>query len=118
MTSQDESGKSPQDNHDPLEETQQLNDTSSRSRHKRGRLWIGLSVLVLAGVTAALVSVATGGTHNTAAIGSTGAGASSSAAAGSTGSESGSGATTPKGINATKGATPPKGTSTTKGKVI
>ena len=125
MTSQDESGKSPQDDHDPLEETQQLNDTSSRSRHKSGRFWIGLSVVVLAGITAAALSIALGGTQGTAGSQAAGSQAAGSQAAGS---QAAAGQAAPNG-SATRGAspgtaepsgraTPPKGTGTTKGKVI
>lgn len=115
MTSQDESGKSPQDNHDPLEETQQLSDTSSRSRYKRGRLWIGLSAVVLAGIVAASLYIAIGGTHQTAA--------SQTAASQATASQAATNGSATRGASpgtAEPGAsaTPPKGTSTTKGKVI
>jgi 4-amino-4-deoxy-L-arabinose transferase-like glycosyltransferase len=115
MTSQDESGKSPQDNHDPLEETQQLQDTSFRSRHKSGRLWIGLSVVVLAGVAAAALYIVTGGTQQTgtgqATTGQVAAG--QAAVNGSATQGASPGTAKPSGS-----ATTPKGTSTTKGKVI
>jgi len=115
MTSHEESGKSPHDNHDPLEETQQLNDTSSRSRYKRGRLWIGLSVVVLAGIAAASLYIAIGGTHQTAASqATTGQVAAGQAAAnGSTTRGASPGTAKPSGS-----ATPSKGTGTAKGKVI
>ncbi len=102
MTSQDESGKSPQDDHDPLEETQQLNDTSSRSRHKSGRFWIGLSVVVLAGITAAALSIALGGTQGTAGSQAAGSQAAGSQAAGS---QAAAGQAAPNG-SATRGASP------------
>ena len=116
MTNQDESGKSPQDNHDPLDETQQLNDTSARSRRKSGRLWIGLSVVVLAGVAAASLIIALGGNHQARFAGQVAAGqaaASQAAANGSATRAASPGPATPSGS-----AKPAKGTSTTNGKVI
>ncbi len=120
MTSQDESGKSSQDDHDPLEETQQLNDTSSRSRHKSGRFWIGLSVVALAGITAAALSIALGGTQGTAgslAAGSQAAGSQAATGQAAPNSSATRGAS-PGTAEPSGSATPPKGTGTTKGKVI
>jgi hypothetical protein len=101
MTSPDQQGQPSRDNHKPLEDTQQLTGRSSRSRHKSGRLWIGLSVIVLAGLSAALIFVATGGTHQA---------ASSNAAAGPGTAASTSGSSS--------GSTVPKGTSTANGRAI
>jgi hypothetical protein len=115
MTNQDESGKSPQDNHDRLEETQQLNDPSSRSRRKGGRLWIALSAVVLAGIAAASLYIALGGTHpaagSQAAAGQANVG--QAAANGSATRGASPGSATPSGS-----VKPAKGTGTTKGKVI
>ncbi len=119
MTNQDESGKSPQDNHDPLDETQQLNDISARSRRKSGRLWIGLSVVVLAGVAAASLIIALGGNHQTGA-GQVAAGQVAAGQAAANGSANGSATrgASPGTAEPSGSATPPKGTGTTKGKVI
>ena len=111
MTSEDQPGQPTQDDHDPVEETQRLDDLSSGSRRKsrsprakRKSRWIGigLSLAVLAGVAAAIVSITTTGTHQVAASDSSAPGA---ASPGTTGS--GSSGTASKG-----------GTSTAKGKVI
>ena len=111
MTSEDQPDQPTQDDHDPVEETQRLDDLLSGSRPKsrspRGKrksrwIGIGLSLAVLAGVAAAIVSIATTGTHQVAASNPSVPGAASS---GTTGS--GSSGTASKG-----------GTSTAKGKVI
>ncbi len=120
MTNQDESGKSPQDNHDPLDETQQLNDTSARSRRKSGRLWIGLSVVVLAGVAAASLYIALDGTHPTAGSQAAASPAAAGQAAAGQAAANGSAtrAASPGKTGPSGSTTPPKGTGTTKGKVI
>ena len=110
MTSEDQAGQPTQDDHDPVEETQRLDDQSSWSRRKsrspqaqRKNRWIGigLSLAVLAGVAAAIVSIATTGTHQVASSNSSVPGASPAT------SGSGSGGTASQG-----------GTSTAKGKVV
>lgn len=110
MTSDDQAGQPTQDDHDPVGETQRLDDQSSGSRRKsrppqaqRKNRWIGigLSLAVLAGVAAAIVSIATTGTHQVASSNSSVPGASPGA------TEPGSGGTASQG-----------GTSTAKGKVI
>ena len=76
MTSEDQPGQPTQDDHDPVEETQGLDDLFSGSRRKsrspRGKrksrwIGIGLSLAVLAGVAAAIVAITTTGTHQVAA---------------------------------------------------
>jgi hypothetical protein len=110
MTSEGQTGQPTQDDHDPLGETQRLDDQSSWSRRKsrspqaqRKNRWIGigLSLAVLAGVVAAIVSVTTTGTHQAASSNSSVPGASPAT------SGSGNGGTASQG-----------GTSTAKGKVI
>lgn len=106
MTNRDYPGWPPQENHDPRQETQRLSDQPPSSRrkgrppraHRNGRrIGIGLSAAVLVGVVAAVVSIATTGTHQTASSGSSAVGS----------ARPGSGGTAPHG-----------GTSTAKGKVI
>jgi hypothetical protein len=115
MTSSDQQGGPSRGDDDALDKTQRLPGRSSRSRSKirpatsrfkRARVPIGLAVLMLAGLSAALVYIATGGTHQTASSGSSVSNGSS--VAGAT-----PGTTSPAG-----GGTVPKGTSTTKGSVI
>ena len=110
MTSEDQAGQPTQDDHDPVEETQRLDDQSSWSRRKsrspqaqRKNRWIGigLSLAVLAGVAAAIVSIATTGTHQVAS--------SNSSVPGASPATSGSG---------NSGTAAQSGTSTAKGKVI
>jgi hypothetical protein len=112
MTSQDQPGWPSQDDHDPPEETQRVGDRSSRSRRKsrspqaqRKSRWIGigLSVAVLAGAVAAVISITTSGSNQTAASDSSVPGA-----AAGTASPGGGTSTTASG----------GGTSTAKGKVI
>jgi hypothetical protein len=84
MTSEDQLGQPTQHDHDPVEETQRLADLSSGSRSKRRSLrnqrksrWIGigLSLALIAGVAAAIISITTTGTNQTASSGSAGPGA-------------------------------------------
>ena len=114
-TSQNQPG--PPDNHNRPEETQQFagrpprsrsKSRSSRSRFKIGRLWIGLSVIALLGLSAALITYGTGGTKQAASSGSSASGGTAGGTAGSTGGTAGS----------TGGTAPRGGTSTAKGKVI
>lgn len=116
MTSQNEPGPPAKDNHNPPEETQQFagrsprsrsKSRSSRSRFKIGRLWIGLSVIVLLGLSAALITYATGGTKQAASSGSPGSPGSSPTGGSALGTAGSTGGTAPRG-----------GTSTAKGKVI
>lgn len=112
MTSQNQPGQPPEDDHNLSEDTQQLAGRSSRSRGKSRasqsrsksmRLWIGLAVIAVVGLSAALITYAVGGTHPTAS--------SSSSSSGPTGAA--------LGASASGGGTAPKGgTSTAKGKVI
>lgn len=106
VTSPDQQGKPSRDKREPLDDTRQLAGRSRRSRHRRARLWIGLSVIAVVGLAGALISVAVGGTHQDASSGSSLPGATS----GTTNSAPGT-------TNST-GGTVPKGTSTAKGKVI
>ena len=101
MTSDDQAGQPPQDDHDPVEETQRLDDQSSWSRHKSRWIGISLSLAVLAGVAAAITSIATSGAHQVAS--------SSSSVPGTSSATSGPG---------NSDAAPKGGTSTAKGKAI
>lgn len=109
MTSQNQPG--PPDNHNRPEETQpfagrpprsRAKSRSPRSRFKIGRLWIGLSVIAVLGLSAALITYATGGPKQAASSGSSASGGTAPGAAGSTGG----------------GTAPGGGTSKAKGKVI
>jgi hypothetical protein len=115
-TSQNEPGSPAKDNHNPPEETQQFagrsprsrsKSRSSRSRFKIGRLWIGLSVIVLLGLSAALITYATGGTKQAASSGSPGSPGPSQTGGSALGTARSTGGTAPRG-----------GTSTAKGKVV
>ena len=110
MTSQNQPGPPTRDNHNRPEETRQFADRSprsrsksrtSRSRFKVRRLWIGLSVIAVVGVSAGLITYATAGNQQAASSGSAGSGGTAPGTAGSTG-----------------GTAPRGGTSTAKGKVI
>jgi hypothetical protein len=103
MTSPDQQGQPSRDEHEPLEHTRQLGGRSRRSRRKSARLWIGLSVIAVVGLAGALISIATGGTHQDASSVSSLPGATS----GTTNSTDGGGT-----VNSTDGGTVPKGTST------
>jgi hypothetical protein len=115
MTSSDQKDRPSRGDDDSLDETQRLPGRSSQSRSesqpamsrfKRSRVLIGLSVLGLAGLSAALVYIAVGGgAHQTASSGSSVAGA----APGTT--NSAGGGTVPNG-------TVPRGTSIAKKQVI
>lgn len=112
MTSEEHQGQSPQDSHDPPENTRQLTDGSTRSGYKSARLWIVLSVVLIAAVVGTVISIATGGSHKIAANES----AASASSQGASGVKSAG--TSGTGTSGKSGATAPKGTSTTKGKVV
>jgi hypothetical protein len=113
MTSQNEPGPPAEDTQNQPEETQQFTGRSrakSRSPWSRftiGRLWIGLSVIVVLGLAAGLITYATGGTKPAASGGSPGSPGSSQAGGTALGTAGSTGGTAPKG-----------GTSTAKGKVV
>jgi hypothetical protein len=112
-TDQNEPGAPAEDNHNPRQETQpsagwfprsRSKSQSSRSRFNIGRLWVGLSVIVLLGLSAGLITYATGGTKQSASSASPG----SSQTGGNTlGTARSAGGTAPRG-----------GTSTAKGRVV
>lgn len=66
MTSPYGSGQPSRHSHKSLEDTRRPAGGSQRSRLKSPRLWIGLSAIALCGLTAALILVAAGGTHQAA----------------------------------------------------
>ena len=98
MSGPDQPGQPSDDNYIPPEGRQQA---AGRSSRPRGWFWIGLSVIVLLGLSAALLAVGFGGTHQAASSDSS---AGPGAALGTPGS--------------TSGGTVPKGTSTAKGEVV
>lgn len=101
MSGPDQPGQPSEQNHEPAEDTRQLPLRSPRSRLSASRLWVGLSVIALLGLAAALFTYGLGGTNQAAS-------SSSSAGPGATVGASG----------ATSGGTVPKGTSRAKGEVI
>jgi hypothetical protein len=70
LTSPNQPDQPSRDNYEPLEDTRRPAGRSHRSRSKSSRPWIGLSAIALMGLTAVLISVATGGTHQAAPSGS------------------------------------------------
>ena len=67
------------------EETQQFAGRSPRSRITIRRLWVGLLVIALVGLSAGLIIFATGGTKQAASSGSSGSNGTAVGTAGSTG---------------------------------
>jgi hypothetical protein len=104
MTSSDREGGPPRGDHDSLDEAQRIprrSQSRATSRFKRARVSIGLLVLGLAGLSAALVYIASSGeAHQTPSSGASVAGA----ASGTT--------------NSAGGGTVPRGTSITNKQVI
>lgn len=114
MTNSDQQGQPSNENEGKLEGSGEPAGRSSRFREKSrppwyrskgGWFWIGVSVLALGGLSAALIPVAIGGSHQTASTGQ----------AASTGSSVPGAA---NGTTTTSGGTGPNGTSRAKGEVI
>jgi hypothetical protein len=101
MTSQNQPDPPTRGNHNLPKETQQFAGRSPRSRITIRRLWVGLSVIALVGLSAGLIIFATGGTKQAASSGSSGSNGTAVGTASSTG-----------------GTTGRSGTSVAKGKVI
>jgi hypothetical protein len=98
-TSHDQPGQAPQNHHN--------RSRPPGFRFTKRRLWTGLSVIAVLGLSAGLIAYAVGGTHQPASASSTSSTSSSGAAGAAVGATASSAGTAPKG-----------GTSATKGKVI